>query len=76
VISLHVAHNPGGGRLHVTNPVDWEFAERIAVRIATRGEVVDEYALTRMAASARKFDLASVKAGELALVAAVAPDEE
>ena len=33
----------------MANAVDWEFAERIAVRIATRGEVVDDYALARMA---------------------------
>ncbi len=33
-------------------------------------------ALTRMAAAARKFDLDSVRAGDLALVAAVASDEE
>jgi ParB family chromosome partitioning protein len=31
-------------------------------------------ALTRMAASAKRFDLATVKASELALVAAVAGD--
>ncbi|MEM7093441.1 MAG: zinc-dependent metalloprotease [Actinomycetota bacterium] len=30
-------------------PVDWDLAERVAVKIATRGEVVDEYALARMA---------------------------
>ena len=29
-------------------PVDWALAERVAVRIATRGEVVDDYALARM----------------------------
>jgi len=33
-------------------------------------------ALTRMTASARKFDVASVRQGDLALVAAVASDEE
>jgi len=33
-------------------------------------------ALTRMAASARKFDVSSVRAGELALVAAVAGDDD
>lgn len=32
----------------MTGPVDWEFAERVATRIATRREVVDEYALARM----------------------------
>ena len=29
--------------------VDWDLAERVAVKIATRGEVVDDYALARMA---------------------------
>jgi hypothetical protein len=33
-------------------------------------------ALTRMAASAKKFDLATVKQGDVALVAAVAPAAE
>jgi ParB family chromosome partitioning protein len=33
-------------------------------------------ALTRMAASAKKFDLGSVRPGDLALVAAVASGEE
>lgn len=33
----------------MTGPVDWGLAERVAVRIATRGEVVDDYALARMA---------------------------
>ncbi len=28
--------------------VDWELAERVAIKIATRGEVVDEYALAKM----------------------------
>lgn len=32
----------------MTNAVDWALAERVAIRIATRGEVVDEYALARM----------------------------
>ena len=30
-------------------PVDWDLAERVAIKIATRGEVVDEWALARMA---------------------------
>ena len=33
-------------------------------------------ALTRMAAAAKKFDVATVKQGDLALVAAVAADED
>ena len=33
----------------MSNTVDWALAERVAARIATRGEVVDEYALARMA---------------------------
>ena len=33
-------------------------------------------ALTRMATTAKKFDVSSVKPGDLALVAAVASDEE
>ena len=28
--------------------VDWELAERVAIKISTRGEVVDDYALARM----------------------------
>lgn len=34
----------------MTNAVDWGLAERVAVRIATRGEVLDHYALERMQA--------------------------
>lgn len=32
----------------MTNAVDWALAERVAIRIATRGQVLDEYALARM----------------------------
>lgn len=32
----------------MASAVDWELAERVAIKIATRGEVVDEYALAKM----------------------------
>ncbi|HAY67538.1 MAG TPA: hypothetical protein DCY82_04500, partial [Acidimicrobiaceae bacterium] len=32
----------------MSSAVDWELAERVAIKIATRGEVVDEYALAKM----------------------------
>lgn len=32
----------------MSSAVDWELAERVAIRIATRGEVVDDYALAKM----------------------------
>jgi len=32
----------------VSSAVDWDLAERVAIKIATRGEVVDEYALAKM----------------------------
>jgi coenzyme F420 biosynthesis associated uncharacterized protein len=33
----------------MSSAVDWALAERVAIKIATRGEVVDEYALAKMA---------------------------
>lgn len=45
-----------------SNAVDWELAERVATRIATRGEVVDDYAL---AAMARDFDRLTPRAEKL-----------
>jgi len=32
----------------VSSAVDWALAERVAIKIATRGEVVDDYALAKM----------------------------
>jgi len=32
----------------MSSAVDWDLAERVAIKIATRGEVVDEYALAKM----------------------------
>lgn len=35
--------------------VDWDLAERVAIKIATRNEVLDQYALDRMDAHFREF---------------------
>jgi ParB family chromosome partitioning protein len=54
------------------NPVRWHRAKKGD----TKPAMAIGAALTRMAAAARKFDAASVRMGDLSLVAAVAGDEE
>lgn len=46
----------------MTSAVDWELAERVAIKIATRGEVTDEYALAKMTSD---FDTMTPQAEKL-----------
>ncbi len=46
----------------MASAVDWELAERVAIKIATRGEVVDDYALTKMS---EDFDRMTPRAEKL-----------